>query len=73
MQLTTASRWTEEYDLKDLGLRAQRIHGCPVTALVIDGDDPADDIAQFACEDPGALLCLGRTVAAHSVRPCLEA
>jgi nucleotide-binding universal stress UspA family protein len=57
--VTTASPGLEEYDLNDLALRAERIHGCPVTAHVTDGDDPADDIAQFAGRHPGALLCLG--------------
>ena len=57
--VTTASAGLEQLDRAELSARAQRIHGCPVIPIVIDGDDPADDIAQFAGRHPGALLCLG--------------
>ena len=57
--MTTASPGLEQYDLTDLAARARRIHGCTVTPLVIDGDEPADDIAEFARRHPTALLCLG--------------
>ena len=57
--MTTASPGLEQYDLTDLAERAQRIHGCTVSPLVIDGGEPADDIAEFARRHPSALLCLG--------------
>ncbi len=62
--VTTGSPGLEQYDLGDLAERTRRIHGCPVTSVVIDGDKPADELADFAGSHPGALLCLashGRT------------
>ena len=62
--VTTGSPGLEQYDIADLAERTRQIHGCPVTSEVIEGDNPADDLADFAGRHPGALLCLashGRT------------
>lgn len=61
---TTASPGLQDYDLADLSERTQRIHGCPVTQVLIDGHDPANDLAAFARGHPNALMCVashGRT------------
>ena len=57
--VTTASAGLEQLDRAELSARARRIHGCSVTPLLIDGGEPVDDLAQFACRHPSALLCLG--------------
>jgi nucleotide-binding universal stress UspA family protein len=62
--VTTGSPTLEEYDLVDLSARARRVHGCPVTSIVIHDGDPADDLAEFAERHRGGLVCLashGRT------------
>jgi nucleotide-binding universal stress UspA family protein len=62
--VTTASQGLEEYDLADLAARTQLVHGCPVTTEVVGGDDPADELRDFAGQHPSALLCIashGRT------------
>jgi nucleotide-binding universal stress UspA family protein len=62
--VTTGSPGLEQYDVADLAERTRLIHGCPVTSVVIDGDNAADELADFAGGQPGALLCLashGRT------------
>jgi hypothetical protein len=63
--ITTGSRGLEEYDVADLAERTRLIHGCPVTSRVIEGSQPAADLADYVHSLPGALLCLashGRTV-----------
>jgi nucleotide-binding universal stress UspA family protein len=62
--VTTGSPGLEQYDVADLAERTGLIHGCPVTSVVIDGDNPADELADYVGSQPGALLCLashGRT------------
>ena len=45
-------------------MHARRIHGCSVTPVAIESNEPANDLADFAGRHPSALLCLathGRT------------
>jgi len=62
--VTTASPGLEEYDLADLSARTQRVHGCPVTPVVIEGDKAAADLAAYVRSQSSALVCIashGRT------------
>jgi nucleotide-binding universal stress UspA family protein len=58
--VTTASPGLDlTQDRTDLAAHARRIHGCPVTPVVLESNEPADELAEFARRHPGALLCVG--------------
>ena len=72
--VTTTSAGLEQLDRAELSARAQRIHGCPVTPLLIDGGEPVDDLAEVRRAGTRVHCCASvRTVAPHSVRPSWEA
>lgn len=63
--VTTASPGLDPtLDRRELASHSRRIYGCPVTPVVLESNEPAKDLAEFAGRYPSALICLathGRT------------
>jgi len=45
-------------DRNDLAMHARRINGWPVTPVVLESNEPAEELAEFADRHSGALICL---------------
>jgi nucleotide-binding universal stress UspA family protein len=58
MVVTTVSPGLETNDRAELEAHARRIHGCQTTSVVLDSNDPVDDLTEFAQRHPHALICL---------------
>ena len=68
--LTTGSPGLADFDAADLEARARQLDGCSVTTTVLNSDAPATDLADFARDNSGALLCVashGRTAVGELV------
>jgi hypothetical protein len=71
--VTTTSAGLEQLDRAELSARAQRIHGCPVIPLLIDGGEPSTTSPNSRAGTRVHCCASVRTGAPHSVRPSWEA
>lgn len=55
---TTSPGLDPSVDRDDLVMHARRINGWPVTPIVLETNDPAEELAEFAERHQGALVCL---------------